>query len=103
MLLLSSGSCSKDFLVAGRVTLIERAWTETYMCGKYHTNECHTDHPPAVHFLYDGQHFYMPQPSNYNLQQFRHWGCYWLRIYWNGDVTLVQSVIGPAPDQACAQ
>jgi hypothetical protein len=102
--LLLGEACSmpvKTFLVAGRVTIVQRAWTHTYKCGKYNTNECRTDYPPSVHFLYDGSHFHREVNSNSELQPFRHWGCYWLRMRTFAGARMISSVVGPAPDQAC--
>jgi hypothetical protein len=93
----------RPFLVAARVTTVQRSAMRTYRCGKGLNYTCTDAVQPAVHFVYDGKPAFYPVSGDLELQPFRHWGCYWIRVVHNGNDFLVKTTVGEAPDNACAR
>lgn len=92
----------KPFLAAARVTVVQREVSYTVSCGKYNSSTCTNTVSPAVHFLYDGVHYQHQVSTDFELRPFRHWGCYWLRMKPLTSEYMISSIVGPAPEQACA-
>ncbi|TXH11710.1 MAG: hypothetical protein E6R04_01280 [Spirochaetes bacterium] len=95
----------RPFLVAARVTTVQRSATRTYRCGKGMNYTCTEPVQPAVHFVYDGKPAYYSVSGDLELQPFRHWGCYWLRVAVGlGDTGKyeLKTVVSEAPEQACS-